>query len=117
MNAKIKYDYETDILSFTPAKRNYASSIQEKNFIFDLDRENKIAGFEMLQASVALDMPKIFLKNIKSLKGKIEVENETIKVNLSIKCIIRNSDKSGVYSLEKKKPEFMEPSQIDLAQA
>lgn len=60
MKAKMKYDFETDILKIMPVTREYDSSFQEKNLIFDMDSEGRVVGFEMLDASEILGIPKCF---------------------------------------------------------
>ena len=41
-NAKMRYSFAEDILFASPVKREYDSSIQMGDLIFDLDKKNRI---------------------------------------------------------------------------
>jgi uncharacterized protein YuzE len=113
--AKVKYDFEDDIFSAMPLNRNYASSFQIGNIIFDLDSENIINGIEILNASKVFNLPKLFLKNNISGRLDIIVNDKYIKLHIAICTIIRNSQKSGVVDIERIKPDFLENTQLNLA--
>ncbi len=117
MKAIIKYDYETDVLKVMPTKRKYDSSYQENNLVFDMDSKGKVVGLEVLDTSKVLGIPKRFLKNIRRVDGRIEVNKEELKLRIYLECEVRNSNKVSNYNVEKIKPEFLKPSSMDLALA
>lgn len=111
--AKGKYDFENDIFYARPIKRVYESSFQAGNIIFDIDNDNKIVGFEILNASKVFDVPKRFLNNPKSFKIKILV-TDSINLNISVTSVIRNSEKVSSLSVEKQKPDFLAESEMSM---
>ena len=114
---KESYFFEEDILSVIPLKRNYDSSFQIGNFIFDLDKNGKINGIEILKASEIFNIPKIFLKNIVSGNLEIEVNESFITLKFNIKTHVRNADRITSVNIERVKPEFLTPTQLNLAVA
>ena len=60
-NAKMRYSFAEDIIFASPTERKYDSSIQIGDLIFDLDEKNKIIGFEILNASKTLGVPKLYI--------------------------------------------------------
>ncbi len=115
--ARVNYDLENDVLSARPLKRNYDSSFQIGDFIFDLDNNNMINGIEILNASKVFNMPKFSLKNNISGRLYVEVNDEFIKIKISVVTIIRNSQRSGVVDIERIKPDFLAPIELNLAVA
>ena len=113
--AKGGYDFEEDIFSARPLKRRYDSSVQIGNFIFDIDKKGKINGFEILNASKLFGIPKLFLKNMISGKMDIEVNEKFIRVEINIKSLIRNAHRSSALSVERVRPEFIQPAELKLA--
>lgn len=115
IKGKENYSFQDDILSIIPLKRNYDSSFQIGNFIFDLDKNKKIVGVEILNTSELFNISKLFLKNIHSGKLDIEVNDSFIKLKISIKTHIRNADRVSSLNIERVKPDFLEPTQLNLA--
>jgi len=113
--AKADYNFETDIFSAISLKRDYKSSFQKEDIIFDLDKKGQIVGLEILNASDSFKIPKSFLKNIKDIKIEIEVSNISIKIKILVKTLIRNAEKVTSLNLEKIKPDFVNPSELNLA--
>ena len=56
---KVVYDYDTDTLSALQIDRKYEISQQIGNLVIDIDKDNKIMGFEILDASEIFSIPKI----------------------------------------------------------
>jgi len=69
--AKILYNFEDDIFLARPLERDYDSSFQIGNFIFDLDKNNNVRGIELINASKLFGIPKAFLKDM--ISGKLEM--------------------------------------------
>ena len=113
--AKASYDFEEDIFLARPIERKYESSFQIDNFIFDLDKENKIIGLEMFNASKVFGIPKAFLKNIGSGKLEVVISKQYIIVNIQIKTKVRNSDRVNSLSIERVRPEFVNQAELHLA--
>ena len=83
--------------------------------IFDLDKENKIIGLEMFNASKVFGIPKAFLKNIGSGKLEVVISKQYIIVNIQIKTKVRNSDRVNSLSIERVRPEFVNQAELHLA--
>jgi len=113
--AKIVYDFVEDIFFARPVNRQYDSSIQIGNFIFDLNKKNKIIGFEILNASELFGVSKLFLHNIKKGKIEIKVRGKFIMVQTQIQSLIRNSMKTSNLSVERVRPEYLNESNLQLA--
>ena len=112
---KESYFFEEDILSVIPLKRSYDSSFQIGNFIFDLDKSGKINGVEILKASEIFNIPKLFLRNISNGQLDIEVNESFIRLKFHIKTHVRNADRISSLNIERVKPEFLKPTQLNLA--
>lgn len=117
IKAKSNYFFEEDILSAMPLKRDYDSSFQIGDFILDLDENGEINGVEILNASEKFNIPKIFLKNMISWKLKLEVNDSYIILEFYIKTNVRNADRIITANIERVKPEFLKPTQLNLAVA
>ena len=113
--AEVWYDFENDIFVGVPISREYDSSFQIGDFIFDLDKKKNVNGIELLNASKIFRIPKVFLKNMVSGKLDIIVSEEFIHVKLQIKSKVRNEDKVTSLSIERVKPEFINPTELHLA--
>jgi len=115
--AEGEYDFDNDVFSALPAKREYDSSLQIGNLIFDLDSNGKVNGIEILNASSIFGIPKVFLNSIVSGKIEIEVNKRIIKVRISIKSLVRNAHKTSTINVERLKPELIAPAELKLALA
>ena len=113
--AKVVYDFAEDIFFARPVNRQYDSSVQIGNFIFDLNKKNKIIGFEILSASKLFGVSKIFLHNYKNVKIEIKVKGKFIMVQAQINSLIRNSMKTSSLSVERIRPEYINESNLQLA--
>lgn len=109
------YFFEEDILSVLPLKRSYDSSFQMGNIILDLDKKGRINGVELLNASELFNLPKLFLKNIVGGELDIKVDKSLIKLKFKLKTHIRNADKLASLNIERVKPDFLTPTQLNLA--
>ena len=117
VKAKIDYNFEDDIFLARPTERDYDSSFQIGNFIFDLDKDHNIRGIELINASKLFGVPKAFLKDMISGKLEIVVSEKYIKINIQIKTKVRNADNTSSLSIERIKPEFINQTELHLAMA
>jgi len=92
--AKKDYDYREDILYIFPKERDYDSSFQTGNLIVDLDKEGKIAGLEILNASKMLGASKNFLAYSSKGRASIEVKERKIEIHLELASKIRNKEQT-----------------------
>jgi len=115
--AKVSYSFEDDIFLARPLERDYDSSFQIGDFIFDLDKNNNIRGVELISASKLFGVPKAFLKDMISGKMEIIASEKYIKINIQIKTRVRNSDNTSSLSIERVRPEFINPNELHLATA
>lgn len=113
--AKSSYDFETNVFSAMPLKRDYHSSFQKGDLIFDLDSDGKLVGLELLNASEIFGIPKTFLKNIIGIKIEVEANEELIKMRILVKTLVRNAEKVSSLNIERIKPDFVNPSELNLA--
>ena len=112
---KIKYSFKEDVFLGIPLKRDYDSSFQIGNFIFDLDKKGKINGIEILNASKIFNIPKRFLNHIEEAKIEIEANDQFIKLKIHIKTLVRNLHKTSSLNIERIRPDFINPSELNLA--
>lgn len=88
--AKIDYDKEQDTLfAYTGEKVN--DSLEVGDFIIDFDKQDKIVGLEILEASNVLkmsDIPKYYLGNL--VNGRINVSQgrSSFYVQLTLEFMI-----------------------------
>lgn len=115
--AKVVYDFGEDVFFARPVNRQYDSSVQIGNFIFDLNKKNRIIGFEILNASKLFGVPKLFLHNIKEGKIEIKAIGKFIMIQAQIQSLVRNSMKTSSLSVERIRPEYVNESNLQLATA
>jgi uncharacterized protein YuzE len=124
IKAKFDYDFHNDVLYMVQEKREYYSSIQNKNFIFDLDRNNNINGIEILDFSKIIGASRFMLGNIRS--GIVHIETikadkgTLIKLHIHLECEIRHSNKMQSINTEDisvSEPEYLKPACLNLATA
>jgi len=116
-SSEVEYDFETDVFTAQPVKRKYDSSIQIGDFILDLDKRGKINGIEILNASKIFNVSKNVLKNIVAGELELIVNEELIIFKILIKSKICNAQKTSMLNIEKIKPDFLKPSELNLAVA
>ena len=113
--AKIKYNFEEDIFIARPLSRNYDSSFQIGDFIFDLNDKNIVVGMEILNASKIFGLSKIALKNMLTCKLEIIISDKFIKVDIQVKSNLRNNETISNLSIERVRPEFVNLTELQLA--
>ena len=116
-DSKLVYDYENDVLFVAKNKRLYEDSFELENMVFDLDADKKIVGLEILNASKVLGVDKVFLKNVLAGEMKINVNKQSLKLQISLKSKVRNSKRSAVYKSDNFKPDFLKPLEANFAVA
>lgn len=115
--AKVNYDYEGDIFSARPLKRCYDSSFQIGNLIFDIDREGRINGLEIVNASKQFNTPKLFLRKLVNGKLFLEVNKHFILLNINLQSDVRNAIRNSSVQIERISPDFILPTKLNLAVA
>lgn len=115
MPAKYNYRYEDDVFYARPANRKYSSSIDNGEFIFDIGTNGEVVGIEILNASKILHVPKEALRNLISMKLLVVVSEEKIQISIQLKASLRNGQTSGSLFVDRDVPEFMQPSQLQMA--
>ena len=113
-NAKMRYSFAEDILFASPVKREYDSSIQMGDLIFDLDKKNRIIGFEIMNASKVLGVPKLYIYNYKKIKIEIAIKDDVIKINAVLITTFRNAEKRGILNIERIRPEHISESCLEV---
>ncbi len=113
--AKVKYDFGNDIFVARPIKREYDTSVKRDDFIFDLDKNNNIVGMEILNASKLFRTSKYFLKNHGKIYIELQVNEKAINIMIHIELFVRNSIRDNVINIERLKPDFINPSELNLA--
>ncbi len=114
---KLVYRFEDDVFFVRPLKRKYDSSFQIGSIIFDINSENKINGVEILNASKLFGASKLFLKNLISGKIIVEVNKKYLKIQIILESLVRNAQKSSILNIERVRPEFLQPTELNLAVA
>lgn len=116
-DSKFMYDYENDSLFVSKKERSYESSVEVENMIFDLDKDKKIVGFEILGASKVLGVDKVFIKNVFEGKLDVVINEKFLQIKIQLKSKVRNSDKFAVYKADNFKPDALSPSKANFALA
>ena len=109
--AKADYDPETDTLYVRPLHREYSSSVDIDNYIFDLDGHNKVVGIEILDASKEFGVHKVFLKKNFSGSLELDVGHDYMKIRL----VLSNSSHSSSLNVERLRPGLIEESGLRLS--
>lgn len=115
--AKGEYNFQEDIFVARSLRRDYDSSFQIGNLIFDLDSKNKVIGLEIVNASKLFGIPKLVLKNMVSGKIIVIASNKIIRTEITLESSLRNSQKTSSLSVERIKPEFINATELHLAVA
>ena len=128
IKAIFDYDAHNDILYMRVAKREYEYSIQNDNFIFDLDKKDTINGIEILYFSKLVNTSKNILSNLRSGNLHIEIskveKGTLVKLHIHLECAVRNSSKVKDLDTERiteeisvSEPEYLRPANLSLATA
>ena len=80
-----------------------------------MDKNNNIRGVELINASKLFGVPKAFLKEMISGKLEILVSEKYIQINIQLKTKVRNADNTSSLSIERVRPEFINPTELHLA--
>lgn len=113
--ASYVYDFADDILFAKPLEREYDSSTQMGDFIFDLDKKNRIIGFEILEASKVFSIPKIVILKMRKMLIKIIVGKKLIKASIFVESFFRGGIRSGNLNLIRERPQEINQSELKLA--
>ena len=81
-NGETSYDYSNDILFVKAKDKDYSESIELNNVVIDLDFEWGVIGIRFFDASEVFNISKNALKSIKELEFNINVEDNTVSMNL-----------------------------------
>jgi len=84
------YDLSNDILFFKIKNREYSHSIELKNLVIDIDRDNYIVGLQIFNASKFFNVDKIVLNGTKDWKLEINTEQNTAEIRLVFNVLYRN---------------------------
>lgn len=96
--AKLDYDHITDIIYLRETHAKYKKSIQiNPNLILDLNDENKVIGFEILNFSKDSGISKELLKTIVSWKVILNANSDTIKITINLVSKSRNKEQNSTY--------------------
>jgi len=89
----ISYDYINDMFIFKIKDRDYKKSIEFKNFIIDIDKEDFVTGIRILDASQVIEVEKHVLRNIVQTRfhAQITADHKTITISIHMIGKIRNS--------------------------
>jgi len=93
---KIDYDYKEDILYFyiekfmSKGSHEYRYSFDLDGFIVDIDNDNHVTGFELLDASKRLNVDKMILRFIKAGRFNARVKANLIIISFALTSVIRN---------------------------
>lgn len=84
------YDYIHDVLFFKTKNREYASSVEFGNMVFDIDSENFIVGIQIFEASKFLGIDKMYLRKIPKWQFNAVVHDGIVEIRLVFQISIRN---------------------------
>ncbi|NOQ56169.1 MAG: DUF2283 domain-containing protein [Nanohaloarchaea archaeon] len=114
-NTHIEYDFQNDILFAKSIDREYDSSLKLGDFILDLDKNKKVIGFEMFDASKKIGLNKIALNNLNEIVINIFISESIIQLFINVKTTYRSSIKEGTINFEKIKPEYLCDSSLTVS--
>lgn len=116
--AKASYNLDVDVYSARPLEREYESSFQLGNFIFDINKKNQVVGLEILNASKVFNVPKsVLAQKPEKLLIEVGVSDDRVLVSIVFTVERRNAHRTSSVSVEKVKPDFLAPSHMNLAVA
>ena len=88
---EVSYERDVDILNIRINEGKFKESLVFNDIIIDINKNNKINSFEILNISKYLNIEtkKSILENIDKLKMAVSISNDIIKMNLNLICIYR----------------------------
>jgi len=89
--SKIDYDLENDSLFIYGSGKKYKKSIDLNDIILDMSEDDYVMAIEILEASKKFNFSKVDLLNIQSFDADIEINEDTIKIDMKIEIIKRNN--------------------------
>jgi uncharacterized protein YuzE len=89
--SKIDYDLENDSVFIYGSGKKYKKSIDLNDIILDMSEDNYVMAIEILDASKKFNVLKTDLLSIKSFDADIEINEDTIKIEMKIDIIKRNN--------------------------
>jgi len=99
--AKLDYDYTTDSMYLREKNSKYQKSIQiNNNLILDLNSENKVVGFEILNFSKDSGIKKEILRTITNWKVILVANSDIIKITMNLVSKIRNQEQNSTYATD-----------------
>lgn len=101
---EMSYDYVNDILLFKVSDREYDYSVEFRNMVIDIDKEQFIVAIQIFDASTFLNIDKAALREIPRWKFKAKLEDNTIEIRLDYQVKLRNKilEKSPIIVQENK---------------
>jgi uncharacterized protein YuzE len=100
----IDYDFNNDNLFVYPKNRDpiqYQFSEHIDNFIFDFDKNSKLIGIEIHDASKTLNLSKYKLSSLDKWNFEIIIDENIIKIDISLKFQTRNKTNQNTIHIEK----------------
>jgi len=119
LNANLTYDINSDAMGISLKNRKpidyNMSECLDDNLILDLNHDGKIIGIEILFTSKYFNIPKTYLKHIKTLNFTIDINKNKILISIKIKFSTRNKLNEKELIFEKLNDEMLTPSFTNLA--
>ena len=106
------YDSVDDIFYSYPLDRKYKESVMIDNFVFDLDANNEVVGVEIVDYSKLLGLSKYYANRIQKGKINIQVNSETIRIEIHALVNIRNQNRDRYIDYERVNKEDISPSSL-----
>ena len=87
------YDFENDVLYIYTDEGEYNESIDLDDVILDIEKNGKIIGIEILDASKMFKVDKYdLLKNLIKFEAVIKITKDVIKLNMKLEVLKRNKE-------------------------
>ncbi|MFT4307811.1 MAG: DUF2283 domain-containing protein [Candidatus Woesearchaeota archaeon] len=107
---KKSYDYKADVLYVSLFDRSFDHSEHFEQFILDYDANGEIVGLEILDVSVLFKCPKQALVDLDELVLEVEILEDAMRIDATLKSYVRNRRRDTVFTLERVRPEHLHPS-------
>lgn len=110
IRGKIDYDHLNDsIFLFAESEEYKISKMIGNNIIIDFNKDGQVTGLEVLSASKVFRMSKEALRNLKNVKLRLEVTEESVTMHLIMTSLVRNAQREKDVSIEKINPGYINP--------